>query len=119
MDCTTGTTAAANGVAATNGHAPKLFEQHLRELRASGLTDEIIKAAGIYSEHDRDKLAALTERRSWPISMGCGLVIPYFNAEGTRVLCRVKPERPPERNGKAQKYLSPTGSKSRDRVARG
>jgi putative DNA primase/helicase len=87
-----------------------LFPAHREELQASGLTDEMIVVAGIYSEPDRRKLAALLNRKSWSPRMGSALVFPYRDASGAVVLNRVKPERPQERNGKPIKYLSPSGS---------
>ncbi len=94
----------------SNGQPTALHPNHLAELRASGLTDETIRAAGIRSEHNRDKLAAILNRKSWPQTLGAALVFPYVDSEGTTTLHRVKPDRPSLRNGKGVKYIAPTGS---------
>ena len=51
MDDTTQCAAAATDGVVTNSKPLPLFPAHLTELRASGLNDETIRAAGIYSEH--------------------------------------------------------------------
>lgn len=45
---------------------PGLLPHHLPELRKSGLTDATIVAAGIYSEANYDRLAALLGWRKLP-----------------------------------------------------
>lgn len=97
----------------SNGHASTLFPSHLADLRRSGLTDETIAASGIYSEHDRRKMASMLNWKDYSQALGPGMVIPYFSADGTRVLCRVKLERPRIRAAKPLKYLTPTGTTSR------
>ena len=92
--------------ATCNGQAHGRSTAHLADLNRSGLTDETIHAAGIYSEHDCRKLAALFNRKSWSQRMGAALIIPYLDAAGNTVLMRGKPERPAERNGKPVKYIT-------------
>jgi putative DNA primase/helicase len=103
MESSTKTSATSNGL---------LLPQHLAELRASGLNDDTIHLAGIYSETDRKKLAALLNRSRWSSTWGDALVFP-FNIGGQVVLHRVKPTNPPKRKGGVAKYLSPSGQGSR------
>ena len=86
-----------------------LLPNHLTDLRKSGLTDETIGAAGIYSESDHQKLAALLNRRSWPRDYGPGLVFPFHDETGAVVLTRIKPDHPPIKREKLAKYLQPSG----------
>jgi len=65
-----------------NGKAShaKLFPAHRTELaEGSGLTDATIEAAGIYSESDHRKLAAMLNRKSYSRKMGCALVFPCLS----------------------------------------
>ena len=87
-----------------------ILPNHLADLRGSGLSDETITAAKIHSEEDHHKLAAMLNRRSWPRTYGAALVFPFYDDAGTVVTHRVKPSHPPSRNGKAAKYISPTGA---------
>jgi hypothetical protein len=87
-----------------------LFPAHLADLRRSGLTDATIESAGIRSEHDRRKLAAMFNRKSWSQQLGSALLFPYRDADGTTVLVRGKPDRPAQKNGKSAKYIAPSGS---------
>jgi putative DNA primase/helicase len=90
---------------------PKLLDHHRADLAASGLTDETIAAAGIYSETDHHKLAGILNRKNWPRKYGPAVVYPYLDESGAVVLQRVKPDNPPKRDGKVVgKYLSPTGA---------
>ena len=86
-----------------------LLPNHLTDLRKSGLNDETIGAADIYSESDHQKLAALLNRRSWPRNYGSGLVFPFHDEAGAVVLTRIKPDHPPRKGGKWAKYLQPSG----------
>lgn len=88
---------------------PPVYGSHLAELRSSGLTDKTIRDNRIYSESDRRKLAAITNRKDWPLKLGNGLVFPITDASGAIATHRVKPERPPVRNGKPVKYLAAVG----------
>jgi len=84
-----------------------LLPHHWRELhQGSGLTLETITAAGIYSESNHPKLAALLNRKRWKRDLGSALVFPYHDTSGATILYRVKPDRP----GEGGKYLAPTGS---------
>lgn len=92
------------------GQRVHLLPHHEEDLRSSGLTDETIEAAGIYSEEDRNKLAVMLNRKSYPQKHGAALVFPFRDEAGTVVLNRVKPTHPPKKNGKVKsKYMAPTG----------
>jgi putative DNA primase/helicase len=90
-----------------------LHPNHVKDLRASGLTDETIRAAGITSEHDHRKLAVFLNRKRWTTKFGAALVFPYHDENRDVVLRCVKPDNAPQRNGKPQKYLHPTGTPAR------
>ena len=86
----------------------RLLPHHLADLQASGLTDETIQAAGLYSETD---FARLTRILGWnvPRKMSPSLVFPYFTIDGANGYCRVKPDDPRTCQGKPVKYESPKG----------
>jgi putative DNA primase/helicase len=91
-----------------------LLPHHQKELRESGLSDQTITAAGIFSEIVHANLAAILNRKRWPRTLGNGLVFPFKDEAGAIVLHRVKPDNRPSRNGKpGAKYLSPVGSQLR------
>ncbi len=100
-----------------NGHPaqslPGLLPHHLKDLRASGLSDETIRCAGIYSEEGHLRIATILNRKKWSRKCGSVLVFPFKDETGAVVLQRVKPDNPPKRNGKPAKYLSPSGSQVR------
>lgn len=88
--------------APTNGHArPRLSDEHLAHLRTSGLTDETLELAGLYTEHAAHRLAKLLKRRSYSPDCGSAIVFPFL-APGASVphAFRIKPERPREGGGK-------------------
>jgi hypothetical protein len=81
-----------------------LFDRHIAELKASGLTEETIRAAGIYSE---ERPHALTEicGRTYSSQQGASIVFPFHLPGAVRPYAfRIKPDRPrlgkPNRNGK-------------------
>ena len=49
-----------------------LLPHHLADLQRSGLSDDTIRVAGIYSETEHRKLAALLNRKTWPRDWGPG-----------------------------------------------
>lgn len=53
----------------------------LANLAASGLTDDTIKLAKLYTEHHHQRIAELMQRRSWPRGQFSALVIPFFLPE--------------------------------------
>jgi putative DNA primase/helicase len=102
----------------------RLSPKHLADLRASGLTDETIAAAGLFSSDDYVKIAdALNlgldkENLARTKAFGFCLVLPYFAADGTpliekgRRFYRIKPDNPPTIRDKVAKYLSPKRSRN-------
>lgn len=88
-----------------------LLPDHLADLQRSGLTDATIDAAGFYSVAGGDEIARLLNRDRVGANFPPCLVMPFRNAAGTmNGYARLRPSRP---IGDGQKYLSPTGSKSR------
>lgn len=94
-----------------------LCEEHLRDLRASGLSDETIFAEGFQTVDDINVVA---QELGWPVcrrlqSMGPFLRIPYRCLDGSLLnYCRYKPSNPRTRekdDGTLQivKYEAPRG----------
>ncbi len=70
-----------------------LSPEHLSQLRASGLSDETIAAAGLYSLGDSAQISRLLSRPRW--TQGEVLVFPYLlPGRDEPVFCRVRPSRP-------------------------
>jgi putative DNA primase/helicase len=92
----------------------RVNEKHHTELRASGISDELIAAAGIYSASEQE-VHSLLDWRSRDLSIGPGLVIPFaFPNEPDTSYCRIKPDTPRrDREGKIIKYESKKGSANR------
>jgi hypothetical protein len=68
-------------------------ESELTNLRASGLTDETIALAEVYTEHHRTVIAQILQRRAW--SQGAALVIPFYLPGGAEPHAyRVRPRYP-------------------------
>lgn len=90
----------------------RLLPPHLKELRASGLNDQIILAAGIHSETDRVRLAIHLRRNKYPRTWGPAIVYPFRDLNGDHRACRIKPDYIGEStNGEDRpKYLSPSES---------
>src|SRR5687767_11517949 len=88
--------------------AAQILPHHLDDLRRSGLTDETIQAAEIYSEADGDRIAALLNWSGPAGRLAPVLVIPFLAPDGNRTgYCRVKPDRPRIANGARVRYESP------------
>lgn len=88
-----------------------LHPNHQKDLEASGLSKETIAEAGIYTETDHRRIAAMLNRDSYSRKYGPALVFPFHDETGAVVLQRVKPDYPAKQDGKpAAKYLSPTGA---------
>ncbi len=92
----------------------------LENLRASGLTDETIRANGLHSERDSMKLATLLNRlperpgKEIPQFLWLGgLVIPYYDLQEKNGFCRIRPLVPRTRNGESVKYEHPVGEPCR------
>ena len=90
-----------------------LLDHHLAELRRSGLTDETILAAGIYSEVDTAKLSALLDWKKYPSKCAPAIVFPFTSADGHNGYHRIRPDHPRMSGGKPVKYESPKGSQTR------
>lgn len=56
----------------------ELSPQHLEQLRASGLDDETIALAELYTESNARALALLMERSNYPRQCGAALVLPFY-----------------------------------------
>lgn len=82
-----------------------LHPAHLADLRASGLTDDTIRAAGVYSLRPRDIAHFFNLRRGIPEEIETALCFPYQGAEFARV--KLFPA-----VGK-MKYAQPPGSPAR------
>lgn len=86
-----------------------LLANHLAELRASGLSDETIAAAGIYSVTSADEIASLLGWSRPNSQITCGIAYPFFLADGSIARTRIKPDSPRTKKGKPHKYESPAG----------
>jgi len=83
-------------------------DAHRRELEASGLSADAIRAAGFYSA------TADQVKEILGFSAGPGLAIPYRSLNGKGEFTRIKPNTPfLDRYGKPSKYLSPKGAGNR------
>ncbi len=103
------------GVQAQAGEsgAGKLDKRHLRHLRASGLSEATIKAAGLHSTED-DRIKRILKWQPKTRPWGQGLVFPFFAADGKLTPHgRVKLDDPRTVDGKVVKYESPRGSPNR------
>jgi putative DNA primase/helicase len=85
-----------------------LHPDHLADLRASGLTDETIKRAGVYSLRPRDIALFFNLRRGVPAEIETALCFPYQGAEFARIklfpaLDKMKYAQPP--NTGARLYI--------------
>lgn len=90
-----------------------LEQRHHDELRASGLSDETIEAAGIHSVSNTTIAEVLRwqpKQHDW----GTGYVIPYPGSNGDAQFVRIKLDFPRHaESGKAIKYESPIRSNAR------
>jgi putative DNA primase/helicase len=107
-DATTTRPAETNGQNPTDT-LPGLLAHHVAELRASGLSDETIKASGVHSE---DAHSALDVMLGWggklPKKMAPAIVFPYTAIDGRNSsYARIKPDTPRKQGGKVTKYESP------------
>lgn len=90
-----------------------LLPHHLAELRASGLGDEIIAAAGIYSETDPHEVAALLHWKHAKSSIAPALILPYPSASSGVSYARAKLDKPRNVKDKVVKYEAPKGEPPR------
>ena len=108
----------------TGGAAGRLLDQHLADLRKSGLSDAQAAACGFYSECDPHKVVALLGnylRTASAAKLGACLVIPYHGPDGAPAgYARLKPDKPRtdrKKGGRVIKYESPAGRPNSGRPA--
>lgn len=84
----------------------KLSDPHREHLHGSGLTDETIELAKLYTEHRSKVIAELLHRRSFARHMGAGLIFPlYLPGDDEPYAYRVRPTQPrKDPRGKVIKY---------------
>lgn len=99
-DSNKGTTATGKAVSPIS----ELLPYHYDQLRARGLSDETMRAAGLRSEVNHLTLASLIDWKKWPRKCGGAIVLPY-----SPDFVRVRPDNPANLGGKPAKYLSPKG----------
>jgi Domain of unknown function (DUF3854) len=78
-----------------------LHSDHLADLRASGLNDETIRRAGVYSIRPRDLALFFSARKGVPSEIRTALCFPYQGGEFARIklfpaLGRMKYAQPPK-----------------------
>ena len=97
----------------------EVFGNHLKNLRESGLTDETITLADLYTETHRPALARLLNWNSWPISCCNGLVFPFFLPGAAEPMgYRVRPTYPRTVGTHVSHILKKLGVASRAEIAR-
>jgi hypothetical protein len=62
-----------------------LYPDHLADLRASGLNDDTIRAASVYSIRPRDIALFFSARKGVPPSIETALCFPYQGGEFARI----------------------------------
>jgi hypothetical protein len=87
---------------------------HLKDLEASGLSQQQIKAAALYSESDPSKISELLNWNQPAKNLGPCLVFPFFGVDGVQTgYVRLKPSQPrtTTKDGKTKsiKYEAPRG----------
>jgi hypothetical protein len=88
-----------------------LSDFHRADLRASGLSDAHIAAAGLYTEYDPAAVSKLLNWTRPAPKLGACLCFPYLAPDGAPTGYAVlKPSNPRERNDKPVKYESPKGA---------
>ncbi len=100
-------------MSATADHMAGILPHHLQHLRTSGLSDATICAAGIYSETNPQKLAAILNWRKPTKNLAPALVFPFVDADGHNGYCRIRPDTPRKIKGKSVKYESPKGTSNK------
>src|SRR5882724_2007457 len=88
---------------------------HLADLRASGLSDETIKAAGVYSLRPRDMALFFNLRRGVPTEIKTALCFPYQGGEFARIklfppLGKMKYAQPPKTGARLYRPFEITDS---------
>lgn len=108
----------------------RLSDEHLANLRASGLTDDTISLAQLYTEDRPKVLAEIVQRRTWNRAQGAACVFPFYVPDKLDVIaCRVRPTTPiveisksgkerPRKYDQASSHGSLTYYTPRGRIAR-
>jgi hypothetical protein len=99
----------------------RVSARDLEDLRGSGLSEETIRANGLYTEEDSHELATILNqlpdnpRKQIPLfCIGGALVFPYRNLAGeVNGFARAKPHSPRTCKGKPNKYEQPAGQPAR------
>jgi putative DNA primase/helicase len=94
-------------------HIIGIQPQHLKKLRACGLSDETITKAGIYSETAPAKIAAILGWKRPSKNLAPAIIIPFYSADGTNGFARARPDTPRVLKEKPVKYESPRGVENR------
>ncbi len=92
---------------ASNRHS--LLPHHRQQLLDSGLTDETIEGAGVYSVCNQDEMRRILQRKNVSTEQLPALAFPYPSTSGEMSYTRVKPDKPRYIEDKAVKYESPSG----------
>jgi len=86
-----------------------LLDHHRKELHASGISDELIAKAGIYSEASYNDLSAIVGWKSIDRKAAPAIVFPHFKPDGSRSgYHTIKPAVPIKRGDRESKYLAPS-----------
>ena len=89
-----------------------ITEAHTRHLHTSGLTDDTIRAANLYSIESRDETIALLGR-TYALHAGPAFVIPFYEPGAAEPYAyRVRPDHPryDAKRKRSVKYDQPTGA---------
>ncbi|MBC7172129.1 MAG: DUF3854 domain-containing protein, partial [Polyangiaceae bacterium] len=85
---------------------PGLSEEHLAHLRTSGISDETIQLANLYTERLGTRIAGLLHWTRWQTSLGTAIVFPFFiQGRPDPVMYRVRPDQPRSRVKRGKKKL--------------
>ena len=105
------TTATRPGAGPFSVECPNLLQHHLDHLRASGISDEVIKERGYESVLGKKRLADLgfssAQQRT------SGILIPLHGTDGSQAGYQYRPDNPRMKDGKPIKYETPTGGNIR------
>lgn len=98
----------ANAKARLRSRPSHIAADHWVKLLGSGLSDDTIAAAGVYTETDAVRLAAMLRRSTRRVP---ALIFPFFDREGRRINYAVaRPSNPRVKgNGEPVKYETPFG----------
>jgi putative DNA primase/helicase len=97
-----------------NGTPLPLSNKHLADLVSSGLREETIRQAGLYSEADSVRIGQILHWQGPATRLGNCLVFPYPDPLGNRTgYHRLKPDQPRhDDKGKPFKYEAPFGQEN-------